>query len=229
MAPQRWRKRGGKPLFRDRTDAGKRLGARLGALRDDESLVLALPRGGVPVAAEVARELDAELDVIVARKVGAPQQPELAIGAVTADGGLFLDTVTVDDLGVSQDVLETRIAQERETARQREHRFRADRAWPPLEQHTVIVVDDGLATGATMSAAVHAIRKRKPARLVAAVPVGSTYACDTIGAEVDEIVCLFTPEPFRSVGLFYGDFSQVDDDEVERVLGTFRDAKPSTD
>ncbi len=221
MPAWRSRKRGHGRLYRDRIDAGRRLGARLGAWREADALVLALPRGGVPVAAEVARELQVELDVVIARKIGAPMQPELAIGAVTADGGLFLDTAAINELGIDEETMESRIAAERENARKREARFRGDRPFPRTEGRTVIVVDDGLATGATMSAAVHAIRKRQPGRLIVAAPVGSRFACEAIGSEADEIVCLATPEPFGSVGLFYGEFLQIDDAEVEQILEEF--------
>lgn len=222
MPGRRIRRRGQGYLYRDRIDAGKRLGTRLAAWRDADALVLALPRGGVPVAAEVARELHADLDVLIARKVGVPMQPELAIGAVTADGGLFLDTLAIHDLGITRDHLDRLIAIEREVARDREARFRGDHPFPRIAQRPMIIVDDGLATGATMSAAIHAIRKRRPAHLIAAAPVGSRYACDLLAADVDDVICLYTPEPFRSVGMFYRDFPQVDDAEVERILGGFR-------
>lgn len=219
MPGRRFRRRGHGALYRDRIDAGALLAARLGALRDTDALVLALPRGGVPIGAEVSRELHAELDVIIARKIGAPMQPELAIGAVTADGGLFLDTTIVRELGIRDETVEALIAAEQENARQREARFRGNRPFPRIEGRTVILVDDGLATGATMSAAVHAVRKRQPARLVVAVPVGSRQACEALGLEADEVICLATPEPFGAVGLFYRQFYQVDDAEVEQILG----------
>jgi predicted phosphoribosyltransferase len=222
MPGRRIRKRGQGYLYRDRIDAGQRLVERLGAFQDADTLVLALPRGGVPVAAEVARALDAELDVMIARKIGAPMQPELAIGAVTADGGLFLDTMMVRELGIEADTVDALIAAERENARQREGQFRGDRAFPGAGGRTVILVDDGLATGATMSAAVHAVRKLRPDWLVVAVPVGSRFACEVIGSEVNEIFCLATPEPFGAVGLFYRDFLQTEDAQVERILEDFR-------
>ena len=209
-------------LFRDRIDAGEQLAARLVSLEDASALVLGLPRGGVPVAAEVARALDAELDVLVARKVGAPGQPELAVGAVTADGGVFLDTRLIAHLRIQDDVLESLIGRERGIAGQRDRRFRGGRTYHRPERRTVILVDDGLATGATMRAAVHSMRKRHPRRLIVAVPVGSVEACAAIAREADEVVCLHNPQPFKAVGLHYEDFAPTGDDEVEALLRQFR-------
>ena len=216
------RRRAGQAHFLDRIDAGEQLGKRLATTADRSALVLGLPRGGVPVAAEVACALGAELDVLVARKVGAPRQPELAVGAVTADGGVFLDTGLVEQLRIPSDVLDVLIAREREVARQREMRFRGGRPYPELGDRTVIMVDDGLATGATMYAAVHAIRRRRPHRLVVAVPVGSTSACESLAEDVDEVICLHTPEGFHAVGLHYADFTPTTDGEVESLLRQFR-------
>jgi putative phosphoribosyl transferase len=214
------------PLFRDREDAGGHLAAALAKYRGQDALVLGIPRGGVPVAAEVARRLEAELDVVVARKLGAPLQPELAMGAVTANGGLFVDDEIVAEIGVDQDELNRVIARERAEAKARERRFRGERPPPRIARRTVIVVDDGLATGATMRAAVHAVRGDGPARLVAAVPVGSGYARDALAEEVDEVVCLHAPEPFWAVGLYYANFAPVEDAEVQRILQEYRAAAP---
>lgn len=211
--------------FLDRIDAGEQLGERLASVADGSALVLGLPRGGVPVAAEVARALGAELDVVVARKVGAPHQPELAVGAVTADGGVYLDARLVEQLGIPPGLLEELIAREREVARQREERFRGHRPYPDLHDRTVILVDNGLATGATMHAAVHAIRKRRPGRLIVAVPVGSASACASLAEVADEVICLHTPPGFHAVGLHYADFTPTRDEEVERLLREFRDAE----
>ena len=204
--------------FRDRLDAGERLAERLEGYRAASPLVLAIPRGGVPVGAEVARHLGAELDVVVARKLGAPSHPELAIGAVTADGARFLNQDLLRLIPVDQAYLAQVTREQGEEARRRETRFRQDR--PPLEVagRTVLLVDDGLATGATMRAAARAVRKRAPARLVVAVPVGSRDACAALHEDADEVVCLVQPEPFYAVGMHYREFPQVEDAEVVRIL-----------
>jgi predicted phosphoribosyltransferase len=204
--------------FRDRADAGARLAERLEAYRGPDALVLGIPRGGVPVAAEVAARLGGELDVVVARKLGAPGQPELALGAVTADGGRFLNEDTVRELQPSEAYLEAVTAREMAEARHRERRFRGGRPAPRVRGRTVILVDDGLATGATMRAALRAVRARGPARLVVAVPVGSRQACEALRAEADEVVALHQPEPFLAVGLHYQHFEPTEDTEVERLL-----------
>jgi putative phosphoribosyl transferase len=209
--------------YADRAEAGQRLAAALTADHRQDALVLGIPRGGVPVAAAVATAIGGELDVVVARKLGAPHQPELAIGAVTANGGLYLDEEAVFGLGVSQEYLTAEIARQSEEARQRERRFRGESAPPPrIEDRTVIVVDDGLATGATMRAAVRSIAKRHPARLIVAVPVGSRQACEALQHEADEVICLMTPDPFWAVGLYYEDFAPVEDDQVQEILARAR-------
>jgi putative phosphoribosyl transferase len=212
----------GGALFRDRRDAGARLGERLAGYRGRDALVLAIPRGGVPVAEEVARRLDAELDVVVARKLGAPGQPELAIGAVTANGGRFLNDELVGETGAAGAYLERVTAEQMAEARRREERFRGGAAPPRIAGRTVIVVDDGLATGATMRAAVRSVRQRGPARLVVAVPVGSGEACAALAAEADELVCLAIPALFWAVGLHYADFRPTEDAEVEAILRAAR-------
>lgn len=210
--------RGDVPSFPNRQAAGERLAAALRPYRDDDPLILGIPRGGVPVAAAVARRLGAELDVVVARKLGAPMQPELALGAVTANGGLYVDRATVAALGVTEDQLAAVIARESGEAKVRERRFRGKRPTPRIADRTVIVVDDGLATGATMRATLHAVRQQGPARLVAAVPVGSRPAREALRNEADEVICLFAPEPFWAVGLHYDDFRPVTDETVQRIL-----------
>jgi putative phosphoribosyl transferase len=205
-------------LFRDRVEAGGRLAERLDPYRETGALILGIPRGGVPVAAEVARRLDAELDVVVARKLGAPGAPELAIGAVTANGGLFLNLAEIDSLRVTPTYLDEIIAAERAEARRREARFRGNRPRASIAGRTVIVVDDGLATGATMRAAVRSVRKGEPGRLIIAIPVGPRSACEELRAEADEVVCLHQPEPFFAVGLHYEHFEATPDAEVEQLL-----------
>jgi putative phosphoribosyl transferase len=205
-------------FFVDRRDAGVSLAAALQRFRSSDVVVLGLPRGGVPVAAEVARRLDAELDVIVARKLGSPDSPELAIGAITADGERVLNEDVIGLLGVSPAYLEAVSSAQQAEARRRETRFRGGRPAPRITGRTVVLVDDGLATGATMRAAVRAVRKRGPSRLVVAVPVGSPDACRALRAEADEVVTLGEPEYFTAVGSFYRDFRQVEDTEVQRLL-----------
>ncbi len=214
------------PLYHDRGSAGAALADALAAYRGRDALVLGIPRGGVPVAAEVARVLDGELDVVVARKLGAPGYPELAIGAVTADGGQFLNDDVIRELRVSRQYIESEIAAQMAEARSREIRFRGGRAAPSIAGRTVLVVDDGLATGATMRAAVRSVRKAAPARLVVAVPVGSSQACDALRHEADELLCLSEPEMFWAVGYYYERFAPVEDGEVTRILDDAHRERP---
>ncbi len=207
--------------FEDRIRAARVLAQSLSPYRARDVLVLGIPRGGVPVAAEVARTLDADLDVVVARKLGAPEEPELAIGAVTANGGEFLNEPIVRALNVSDAYLAGVRRKQMEEARRRETRFRGDRPAGRIRDRIVIVVDDGLATGATMRAAVRSVRKHRPQRLVVAVPVGSSEACDALRDEADEVVCVSMPEPFGAVGRFYRSFEPVEDAEVESILREF--------
>ena len=216
-------------IFRDRTDAGAQLAERLGAYRGQDVLVLGIPRGGVPVAAEVARKLGAELDIVVARKLGAPLQPELAIGAVAANGGRYLNDALADEVGVTREYLEAVTAKEMAEGRRREMRFRGKRAAPEIEGRTVIVVDDGLATGATMRAAVRSLRKHMPRRLIVAIPVGPRDTCAALRAEADEVVAVQEPEPFLAVGLYYEDFRPTEEEEIELLLrGTERTEQSRT-
>lgn len=209
------------PLFANRQAAGARLAEALIAFRDRHPLVLAIPRGGVPVAAEVARYLGTELDVVITRKLGVPEEPELAMGALTADGGLYVNHDTVAGHEVTEEQLAGVIARETAQARAREEYFRGERPRPQIDNRTVIVVDDGLATGATLRATLQALRLHHPARLVAAVPVGSDDGCEDLRNDADDVICLYEPDPFSSVGTHYGDFKAPDDEDVRRILHDF--------
>lgn len=208
--------------FEDRVEAGRILARHLDAYRGKNVLVLGIPRGGVPVAAEVARRLEGDLDVVVARKLGAPGQPELAIGAVTANGGEFLNEGLLRELGVSEKELARARREQTAEARRREERFRGSVPSPAVSGRVVLLVDDGLATGATMRAAVRSVRKQQPSRLVVAVPVGSVEACDALRREADELVCPHVPDFFGAVGYFYRNFLPTEDSEVESILREFR-------
>lgn len=210
--------------FRDRIEAGGVLAKSLAAYRGRDTLVLGIPRGGVVVAAEIARELEAELDVVVARKLGAPGQPELAIGAVTADGGRFLNDEAMQVLQISPSYLDAVTRVQMAEARHRETWLRNLRPAAPIAGRTVILVDDGLATGATVRAAARALRQHGPARLVVAVPVGTPEACDALRSDVDEVVCALQPEPFGAVGLYYEHFEPVEDEQVRELLEATRSA-----
>lgn len=205
--------------FRDRQDAGQRLAVRLGgyAHRSDV-LVLALPRGGVPVAFEVARVLEAPLDVFVVRKLGVPGHRELALGAIATGGVRVLNPEVVYGLNLSPDLVDRVTAQEEVELAWREQAYRGERPPPGVRGRIVILVDDGLATGATMRAAVAALRRLEPARIVAAVPTAAPETCEMLRAEADEVVCADTPEPFVAVGRWYEDFSETTDDEVRDLL-----------
>lgn len=212
------------PLFRDRRDAGEALAKRLAHHRGTHALVLGLPRGGVPVAAQVARALDADLDVVVSRKLGSPVSAELAIGAVTANGGRFLNEDVIRMLNVSDAYLAAVTETQQAEARRREARFRGPRPAPVIAGRTVILVDDGLATGATMRAAVRSVRQQQPKRLVVAVPVGSPQACAALRGEADDVVCLYEPKYFGAVGYYYEDFTQTQDSDVQALLEEFAGA-----
>lgn len=217
-------------LFRDRIEAGDALAKELARYRGRDTLVLGIPRGGVVVAAEIARLLDAELDVVVARKLGAPGQPELAIGAVTADGGRYLNEDVMQALHISAPYLEAVTQVQMTEARHRETWLRNLRPAAAIAGRTVIVVDDGLATGATIQAAARAIRQHAPARLIATAPVGTRDACEALRSEVDEVVCPLQPEPFGAVGLYYEHFEPIEDEQVQEMLeegvrGTEREAR----
>lgn len=210
--------RGGEAFLKDRRDAGRRLAASLAPYGDERPIVLALPRGGVPVGAEVSRALGAPLDVFIARKLGAPGQPELGIGAVAQGGVLVLNERIVRSLKLTQEHVRRAAEGEFGEVRRRLRLLRGDRPEPEVRGRTVILVDDGLATGATARAAILALRGRNPRRLVLAVPVCPPHTADVLRTEVDEIVVLATPPDFYAVGSYYEDFEQVADDEVIRLL-----------
>jgi putative phosphoribosyl transferase len=205
--------------FRNRVEAGQVLARALSAYAGrDDVVVLALPRGGVPVAYEVAKALRAPLDVFVVRKLGVPGHEELAMGAIASGGVLLLDRELVERLGISSAELDRIVAAEARELERREAAYRNDRPPPELEGKTVILVDDGLATGASMQAAALAVRRHNPARIVVAVPVAAAETCDEFRDDVDEVVCAVTPAPFYAVGLWYEDFTQTTDDEVRDLL-----------
>jgi predicted phosphoribosyltransferase len=206
-------------LFRDRTEAGRLLAARLEKYAGKpDVMVLALPRGGVPVAFEVARALHAPMDVFIVRKLGVPGHEELAMGAVASGGVRVLNDHVVAGLGIPEYVIDAVVKWETEELKRRERLYRGNRPPADVRGKTVILVDDGLATGSTMLAAVQALRQQGPARIVVAVPVASPDTCELMKAYVDEIVCAATPEPFYAVGLWYEDFSQTTDEEVHALL-----------
>jgi predicted phosphoribosyltransferase len=182
-------------------------------------VVLALPRGGVPVASEVARALRAPLDVFLVRKLGVPFHRELAMGAIATGGVRVLNTAVVDALGIPTEAIEAIAREEEAELARREHAYRGDRGAPDVRGKIVILVDDGLATGATMRAAVMALRRLGPARVVVAVPTASPEACADMADVADEVVCAETPDPFLAVGAWYEDFSETSDDDVRRLLG----------
>ncbi len=205
--------------FADRHEAGRVLAERLKHYRGrSDVLVLGLPRGGIPVAFEVAQALRAPLDVFLVRKLGLPGHEELAMGAIATGNVRVLNRDVVDTLRIPEALIDEVTTREGHELERREREYRGERPPPAVEGKVVIVVDDGLATGSTMRAAVLALRQQRPARIVVAVPVAAAHTCDEFRAEVDEIVCAITPEPFYAVGLWYQDFSQTTDDEVRELL-----------
>jgi putative phosphoribosyl transferase len=206
--------------FHNRTEAGRLLARELEryAGRDDV-VVLALPRGGVPVGYEVGKTLGAPLDVCVVRKLGVPGHRELAMGAIASGGLIVRDQELVHRLGIPEQLIQRAIADELRELERREAAYRGDREPRKLEGKTVILVDDGLATGATMRAAALAVREQSPARVIVAVPVAAAETCDRLRSDVDEVICILTPEFFYAVGFWYDDFSQTSDEEVRELLG----------
>lgn len=206
--------------FTDRAEAGELLAARVSALANrDDVIVLALPRGGVPVGYEVARALGVALDVFVVRKLGVPGHEELAMGAIASGDVRLLNHEVVDALGIPANVIDRVAEREGVELERREQLYRGSRPLAPLANKTVILVDDGLATGSTMRAAVTAVRHQQPAKIIVAVPVGAPSTCSELSKDADEVVCLRTPEPFVAVGLWYRDFTATSDTEVRELLG----------
>jgi putative phosphoribosyl transferase len=216
------------PRFRDRVEAGQLLGRELARKlgKRDDILVLALPRGGVPVGYEVARALDAPLDLFIVRKLGLPGHEELAMGAIASGGVRVLNREVLSYAPVPEKVIDAVAAREQQELERRERSYRGSR--PPVDvgNKTVIVVDDGLATGSTMRAAVAALRKMQPRAITVAVPVAAPQTCDEFRDEGIDLVCLRTPEPFQAVGLWYEDFSQTSDEEVHELLDRAATAAP---
>jgi putative phosphoribosyl transferase len=206
--------------FENRVEAGRMLGARLAGLRLANPVVLALPRGGVPVALEVARALDAPLDLLLVRKIGVPWQPELAVAAVMdgAEPVVVIERHIQAETGVKQEYIEQRAKEELAEIERRRRTYLADRAPVPVTGRTAIVVDDGIATGTTMRAALKGLRRRNPARLVLAVPVAPPDTINELRQEVDDVVCLAQPSFFGAIGYFYRDFHQLSDDEVIALM-----------
>jgi putative phosphoribosyl transferase len=206
--------------FRDRVEAGELLAEGLVRYRDrDDVVVLGLPRGGVPVASEVAAALHAPLDVFVVRKLGVPGHEELAMGAIATGGVRLVNDEVVDALGIPSSVLDSVAISEQLELDRREQLYRGDRASLGLTNKIVILVDDGLATGSTMRAAVKAVRQLQPAQVIVAVPVGAPSTCAQLAREADEVVCVRQPDPFVAVGLWYRDFAATSDHEVRSLLG----------
>src|ERR671934_2635910 len=221
-------------LFDNRAHAGRQLAQKLAFLKGEPNLlVLALPRGGVPVAAEVARALNAPLDIFVVRKLGVPGHPELAMGAIASGGVQVLSEDLISQLGIPRAAVEQVAVRERLELERRDRLYRGDRRLPTLRERTVILIDDGLATGATMEAAIAAVKQYQPARVVVASPVAAAETCRRLRPLVDDIVCAEMPEPFQAVGLWYERFDQTSDEEVidllRRATGSASSESPAVD
>jgi predicted phosphoribosyltransferase len=210
-------------LFYDRTDAGRRLAKLLKRRIQGPCIVLAIPRGGVVVGYEVAKELGCPLDVVISRRVGAPAQPELAVGAVAEDGVVFVDEEIAGLVGVSRDYVERRAREELREVRRRAEEYRGGREMPDLSGKTVILVDDGLATGLTMMAAVHMARNKGAEKVVVAVPVSPPETVAKLRRHADEVICLETPTNFYAIGQFYERFDQLTDEETNSILRKSRE------
>jgi len=206
-------------MFSDRREAGRELARLLPAsLRSDDVVVLALPRGGVPVAFEIAQALGAPLDVFLVRKLGTPGHPELAMGAIASGGIRVLNDEVVEYLNIPRDLIDAVAEREQAELERREAAYRQGRPMPSLRNRTVILVDDGLATGSTMKAAVEAAKHEQPTRVIVAVPVGAPETCRELANRADEVICARMPTPFSAVGQWYRDFTQTTDEEVKNLL-----------
>lgn len=215
--------------FQERRQAGQALAEKLLEYRNvPDLLVLGLPRGGVPVAFEVAKALNAPLDVFVVRKLGVPAYPEMAMGAVATGGVRVLNPRVISELRIAEETIEQVAAKEREEVERRERDYRGDRPPPKIEGATVILVDDGLATGATMRAAVQSVRMQGPKKVVVAVPAGAGKTCRTLRQEADEVICLIETDHFFAVGQWYRDFNQLTDAEVQELLAMAGGVSPSS-
>jgi len=213
-----FRQKAGRP-FANRADAGRKLATKLMAYaKSPNSLVLALPRGGVPIAYQIARALQAPLDIFLVRKLGVPWNEELAMGAIASGGVRVLNPEALGWSELSSSIIDDVAKREQKELERREHLYRGDRPALEIQDRTVILVDDGLATGATMRAAAIALRRKKPMKIVVAVPVAPPETCEALRSEVEEVICGITPEPFIAVGAWYSDFSQTRDDEVRQLL-----------
>lgn len=214
------------PRFKNRPEAGQLLVPQLQAYaQDDEVLILALPRGGVPVAFAVAQALQLELDILLVRKLGVPGHEEYAMGAIASGGWSVLQQDVVQTLGIPSQAVEAKIWRESAEIARREQLYRSQQPAPQLKDRIVILIDDGLAAGSTMLVAVQAVSAAKPARIVVAVPVASRQACEALEEIVDEMICLRVPEPFHAVGLWYENFDQTSDEEVMQLLEQARHAQ----
>jgi putative phosphoribosyl transferase len=212
-------------IFEDRYEAGRALAPEVERLGMENPLIIGLPRGGVPLAYEIAMALDAPLETIVVRKLGAPSQPELAVGAIASGGVRVLNDEVLRFMSLDDAAIEAMVARESIELERREKRYRGDREYPDLAGQDVVLVDDGLATGATMRAAIEAVKTKNPASMTVAIPTASGRSLRKVEAMVDHVVCLDTPVEFHAVGQFYVDFSQTTDDEVRNLLERARHAR----
>jgi putative phosphoribosyl transferase len=214
-------------LFNDRADAGKKLAKKLSEYANrSDVIILALPRGGVPVAFEVAKELNVKMDVFIVRKLGVPGNEELAMGAIVSDNIRVLNEDVIRSFQIPQSVIDEVAVNELRELERRERLYRGNRPKPDISGSTVILIDDGLATGATMRAAAAAVRTKNPAKIVIAVPTAASDTCSAFENEVDKTICVATPEPFYGVGAWYEDFSQTTDKEVCELLNKAAKIKP---